>query len=482
MTPPTTSFHPADVRRFVIDGWHHLPGTGTIAVDCLLDRGDDAAPVRFTESIGFGVLAPRLDALLASDTPRRQALVRLLDHLAVTVSISYFKAAAPPIIELRFGRWIDADLAAHAAVVEGGLGEFAWVNGLDPRVRPAFVMGQGAQRVERSDPLVGLGLEQRSVVPVGGGKDSCVSVEALRAAGELPVLITVNRYPPIQQVIDASGLDDIAMTRTIDPALLQLNGMGALNGHVPATAIVSMCVLAAALVGGFDAVVMSNERSASEGNVEYRGVWVNHQWSKSGEAERILADIVGRITPELAYGSLLRPLSELAITRLFAATCARYLDVFTSCNRNFRLDPSRRSDRWCGECPKCQFVYLAMGTVLPREELVRVFGAELFATSPRSGFEQLLGLSAWKPFECVGETGECRLALAMMARSPAWSEHPVVRALMNGVEASGWLWSPDAERSALAPIGLDDLRPQWRSALAAVGVTRDGVTRDGVTR
>jgi hypothetical protein len=455
----------------VIDGWRHVPGSGEIEVRCTLRRGV-LAPVELAERIGFGALAPRLGDVLAEGSPRRTALERLLDHLALIVSISYYKAAAPGVVELRFGAWTPDDLHAHGTILEGGLGEFAFVNGLDPRLRPRYVLGPGAVSVPRHAPIAGLGLQRRSLVPVGGGKDSCVTIEALRAGGDEPVLVTVNRYPPIQHVIDASGLPDLALTRRIDPLLLELNALGALNGHVPATAMVSMCVLAAAIVGGYDEVVMSNERSASEGNVEYSGMSINHQWSKSAEAEGILAGLVASVSGEVRYGSMLRPLSELAITRIFAESCTRYLDVFTSCNRNFRLDPARRSDRWCGECPKCQFVYLAMATVLPRGVLEGLFGAELLSTSPRAGFEQLLGLADWKPFECVGEMLECRIALTMVARSPEWADHPVVCALMDVVSATGWRASAEAMASALAPVGIERLPRRWRSALAAVGVTR----------
>lgn len=478
-------FDPDAVSRLVVRGWRAEPSTGSVVVECALE-GEALAegPLVFSETIGFGPLAgppagppagPLAGALagtLDDGGPRGLALRRLLDHLAVVVSLSYWKAAAPPVIELRFGEWTPEDLGAHAAIVAGGFGEYAWVNGLEPELRPRWELGPGAAAAAAADlpPLVGLGLDRGPLVPVGGGKDSCVTVEALRAMGSSPTLVTVNRYPPIQHVIDASGLPDVALTRRLDPRLLELNGRGARNGHVPATAMVSLCVLVAAVAGGYDSVVMSNERSASEGNVEYRGVWVNHQWSKSAEAEAVLAGLVARVTPELAYGSLLRPLSELTIARLFAASCTRYLDVFTSCNRNFRLDPARRSDRWCGECPKCQFVYLALASALERSDVERVFGLDVFGRSPREGFEQLLGLAEWKPFECVGEAEECRVALAMVARSPSWTDHATVRALMDAVEATGWRWTAEAEDAVLAPVGLDRLRPEWRAALAALGV------------
>jgi UDP-N-acetyl-alpha-D-muramoyl-L-alanyl-L-glutamate epimerase len=475
------SFDPSSIDRFVVHGWDVVEG-GSIElsyIELSYALVGSTVSLEFVEKIGFGGLSQELVTLLAPSaserSPRGRVVAQLLNHLTLLAGVSYFKAANPPVIELRFGAWTAPDLAAHAAIVEHGLGEYACVNNLDPNIRPTYEIGPGSARLDEADsdasPVTGLALQRRSLVPVGGGKDSCVSIEALRAGGETPTLVTVNRYPPIQHVIDASDLPDLALTRSIDRRLLRLNDLGALNGHVPATAIVSLCVVIAAVVGGYDSVVMSNERSASAGNVEYRGVWVNHQWSKSEEAEAILVGLLARATPELTYGSLLRPLSELRISQVFAQTCQRYMDVFTSCNRNFRLDPQRRSDRWCGECPKCQFVYLALGTVVERPELERIFGAELFATSPTDGFRALLGIVDWKPFECVGEISECRLALATIAAAPEWAEHPVVCALMSEVAATGWQYSTAAREEALAPTGLERLPVRWQRALAAVGVT-----------
>src|SRR3989440_12101913 len=51
------------------------------------------------------------------------------------------------------------------------------------------------------------------------------------------------------------------------------------------------------------------------------------------------------IAADLDYFSLLRPWSELAITRAFAEG-SRYDDVFSSCNRNFRIRGERPAERW----------------------------------------------------------------------------------------------------------------------------------------
>jgi UDP-N-acetyl-alpha-D-muramoyl-L-alanyl-L-glutamate epimerase len=378
-----------------------------------------------------------------------QALDRVLAHLCLVAGLSYYKLAAPPHVVVEDAvlpsGWTADDIAFHRTVLAKGLGEYSFMNNLPAELCPTWSFRASPAPA----PLTGLGLQQNHpLVPVGGGKDSCVSIEALRNAGHAPTLITVNRYPVIQEVITDAALPDLAVKRLLDPQLRDLNAAGARNGHVPATAIVSFAVLAAALLHGHDAVVMSNERSASEGNVVYQGVEINHQWSKSAEAETLLRERIASITPELTYFSLLRPLSELAIARAFAQTCDRYVTSFSSCNAAFRLDPARRVSRWCGHCPKCQFVYLALATSLSKETLTEIWGDELFASSPIDGFRALLGLTEWKPFECVGESGECCVALRLLSERSVWAEHPVVVALVAEVRASH-RWPSDADVAAV---------------------------------
>ena len=383
---------------------------------------------------------------------RRTAFERVLAHLHVAAGLSYYKLAAPPCVRIECGAWTDDEIVFHRTLLAKGLGEYSWKNGLDAELLPAFEY----RAAEKSAPVTALSLDAGPLVPVGGGKDSCVTIEALRAMGRPVTLVTVNRYPVIQEVIDAAELPDLAVRRVLDPQLAALNAGGARNGHVPVTAIVSLAVIATAILHGHDAVVMSNERSASEGNVLYQGVEINHQWSKSDEAEQMMANLVASITPELSYFSLLRPLSELAIARRFAQTCGRYLDSFSSCNAAFRLDPSRRVSRWCGNCPKCQFVYLALATALDRSTLMRIWGGELFMTSPIHGFRELLGLTDWKPFECVGERLECRVAIRLLTDGEReWADHTVLQLLAAEVVAAGlWPTATDVEAVFVTAAGF----------------------------
>ena len=434
----TDRFDPSLYVRFRSTGWSFDERTGDAKCSYALETADGRR-VEFHEVFQF----PKVDRL-ALDVDRRRVLHRLLDHLAVVAGLSYYKLAAPARVIVEHGVWSEADVAYHRALLSNGLGEFCWENDLellDPLW--TFPVYEGS----RTPRPVELSLPNGPLVPVGGGKDSCVTIEAMRRAGLVPTLVTVRRFPVIQDVITASGLGDVAVARVIDPSLGPLVEHGALNGHVPVTAIVTWASLIAALLGGHDAVVLSNERSASEGNVQYRGAEINHQWSKSAEAEVLLSGALERVTPSLRSFSLLRGMSELSIARRFASTCQRYFSTFSSCNGAFRSDPLRRVDRWDGTCAKCQFVFLALATVLDRREVEAIWGVDVFASSSVAGFEALLGLSAWKPFECVGESTECRVALAMVSERDDWKGHPVVIALCAAVRGAG-LWPTNSQREA----------------------------------
>ena len=422
-------FDPTTVTAFRYLSRHLDLRTGEAVLRYALDD------LEFTERFTFPL--PLVEVV-----PNRLTVVeRLLDHLWLVAGLSYFKMAAPSVIRIEAGGFHRLDIELHQLLLSRGLGEFCFVNGLNPQLSPTY---EFHALDDPPAPITALQLELGPLVPVGGGKDSCVSIEGLRAAGLHPTLVSIRRFPIIADVIDASGLADLHVERVLDPMVSHLNARGALNGHVPATAIVSFAALIVAALHGFDAVVMSNERSASEGNVLYGGVEINHQWSKSDEAESAITVAVARITPELGWFSLLRPLSELHISQLFARHCSRYFSTFSSCNRSQIIDPTQRVARWCRRCPKCQFVYLALAVSMPRHQLETIFGEDLFTTSAIEGFRSLLGLSSWKPFECVGESGECRVALSLIIDSVEWAHHPVLAALTEEVRAAD-LWPSAAE-------------------------------------
>jgi UDP-N-acetyl-alpha-D-muramoyl-L-alanyl-L-glutamate epimerase len=368
------------------------------------------------------------------------AALRLLHRVA---GISYYKAGVPERIDVETGvldaptaRLLD-DLYVH------GLAEFAYRNGLDLRGKIVFPRSSSSRPRNGRDPdpgkeiTLGLGLRpddgslelpHRTLVPIGGGKDSLVVAEALKAIGVDATATWVGASPLIAAVAMRTGLPTLNIQRELSPVLFEYNRMGAWNGHIPVTAINSAILACAAIMYGFDAIAFANERSASAATLEYEGQHVNHQWSKSWAFEQMFAaHLHTHVAADLDYFSLLRPFSELAVTRAFAKTGAAYFDAFSSCNRNFRILGPRPADRWCGQCPKCHFVFLALAPFLPKPRLLQIFGRNLLDDeSLAPGFDALIEYRDHKPFECVGEASEARAAFAALAMRPEWREDALV--------------------------------------------------------
>jgi len=357
------------------------------------------------------------------DPARAAAVQRALRLLHLVAGVSYYKAAVPAQVTID-SYAIDAATAALVETVYlNGLGEFAYRNGLNLRGR--FRLPVEAQAEPAAQPL---GLREHALVAIGGGKDSLVSIEALRHAGVAATVTWIGGSQLIRACAERTGLPMLNIGRALAPELFELNRQGAWNGHIPVTAVNSAIMLLAALVQGVDQVVFSNERSASYGSQIAGTGEVNHQWSKGWAFEKAFGEHVQRhVAADLHYYSLLRPLSELAVARQFART--DYYDAhFSSCNRNFHILGERPVNRWCGVCPKCHFVFLALAPFMPKTRLVRIFGRNLLDDGDQAGgFDALLEFQDHKPFECVGEGRESRAAMAALAARPEWKEDVLVK-------------------------------------------------------
>ena len=263
------------------------------------------------------------------------------------------------------------------------------------------------QAIKQSD------IQANYLVPIGGGKDSVVTLELLSAKGRDGVVpLIMNPRGATVGCIEAAGytMDDVlVLHRSIDPLLLRLNSEGCLNGHTPFSAMLAFYTLLASQLSGIGSIALSNESSANESTVV--GTTVNHQYSKSIEFENDFRQYVAEYVPTGAnYFSFLRPLSELQIAMLFGKM-EKYHDVFRSCNAG------SKTDVWCGQCAKCLFAYIILSPFVAPARLNAIFGkAMLDDMGLKPLLDQLLGLTESKPFECVGTIGEVHTALNMALR------------------------------------------------------------------
>jgi hypothetical protein len=388
---------------------------------------------------------------------------RLVHLLA---GVSYYKAGAPPVVDLGEVPVRPGEADFLRAYYEEGLGEFAHRNGIDLRVE---LVG-GAPAGPAPELHLGTG---RPLIPFGGGIDSIVTVdEVLRHGGsDIDAALFVvsragDRFEAIEGAAAVTGLPVLRADRELDPQILRSAELGFLNGHVPVTAIVSAIAVLAAVADGRDAVVMSNEWSASSGNVVVEGRTVNHQWSKSAAFEAAFRDVVASALPGgPEWFSLLRPWSELAIAERFARLEA-FHGVFRSCNRAFHIDPAQRAETWCGRCDKCCFIDLILAPYLSAAELGEVFSGRepLEEADLRPAFRTLLGLGPdVKPFECVGDVEECRTAAVLAGDRADRAATTVLRALRD--ELGGGVVAARVAAAALArPMGPSFVPDRYAAA------------------
>jgi len=424
------TFDRAAIRAFRFTSKRFDPVTGEIALGYAFVNHDGTASPELVERITVPG-APFTAVQLGSadfDAAKAAAVDAALHLLHLVAGVSYYKAAAPSVVECADGPLDAATAAFIASVYENGLGEFAYRNGLDLRGHLQWPTGGAARPVA---PALGLeapgAFGRRALVAIGGGKDSLVSIEALRALGASPTVTWIGSSPLIRACAERTGLPTLNIARALAPELFAFNREGALNGHIPVTAVNSAILVLAALLTGHGSVVFSNEHSASYGSLIPGAGEVNHQWSKGWAFERDFAALVrAQIAADFDYVSLLRPFSELAVARQF--TRLEHYDAhFSSCNRNFHLLGEKPTQRWCGACPKCHFVFLALAPFMPKPRLLGIFGRNLLDDAALAAeYDALLEIEGHKPFECVGEGRESRAAMAALAASPAWREDALV--------------------------------------------------------
>ena len=370
------------------------------------------------------------DAPFHLDETKKQALNEIFFLTHIAFGISYYKTYCPEKIIIQSGNLTKQEADFFNTFYLNGLGEFAVRNNLNLQGKISFPFKENFKR-----NTFHIDLKERFLVPIGGGKDSCVSLSMLQQLNKETTPISVGNPRPIRECKEKSNQKSITCTRKIDQKLIELNQTGTVyNGHVPITGMLAFILWASALLYDYKFISMSSEASANEENLMQGDLAVNHQYSKSFAFEQDFHKLTNSITPNFLYFSLLRCFSELKIAQLFAKTATPYFDVFTSCNKAFKLDTEKRLDRWCGCCDKCRFVFLVLAPFMEKETLIKAVGQNpLDDLNNLTGYEELLGLSGHKPFECVGEISESRTAFHLLINHPNYKNDKIILALKDKV-------------------------------------------------
>lgn len=397
-------------RQFIFEDYTFDPASKQLELTYSFDHQADAT---FCETYRFDFDFVQYDPA---------ALDRAVQSLFFMAGVSYYKAFLASEIVVSKGQLDQTACDFFAKTYQKGLGEFFYVNQLDPNTQVTFPKNSDSVAVTpTSQELEGL------LVGIGGGKDSLVSVELLRKAGAEVTTWSLNHRSQLTPLIERIGLPHYWVEREWDPKLLALKeDNDAYNGHVPISAIFACVGTIVAILAGKRDVVVSNEQSANEPTLQYKGVAINHQYSKSQEFETDFQAYLQHLFGDtVRYYSFLRPFSEVRIAELFARLgWEQYHDVFSSCNRAYVHSSNHMS--WCGTCPKCAFVFMALTPFVPQDQLKALWGGKNLLLDPalEPTYRQLLGIEGDKPLECVGEIKENRTAMHLaQAQYPELSKY-----------------------------------------------------------
>lgn len=330
----------------------------------------------------------------------------LIFHIGLIEMISYYKCCCPSKIIIKCGYLDSEQIKFLKKIFYYGLGEFFYINNISIDEDSLFdIECLGNKYKNNDDKYIGSG----NLIPVGGGKDSCVSLELLKNMDSYPII----QNPKSVQLdcVKVSGIDIeklITFERVIEKDKFKLlNDRGFLNGHTPFSALLAFQLYLIAYLSNKKYIVLSNENSANEGTV--LGTKTNHQYSKSFEFESDFVNYTNKyLNADIHYFSFLRPLSEYQIGILFSCY-KQYHSIFRSCNVGSKNNPWI----WCNHCAKCLFPYIILSPVLYKDKLVNIFGKDLYEDeSLLDILKELLGETGIKPFECVGEVSEIKYALS----------------------------------------------------------------------
>ena len=108
------------------------------------------------------------------------------------------------------------------------------------------------------------------IVPIGGGKDSVVTLETLKIDKNNDYALIINPKPVTLECARLAGLSNdniIEIKRTIDSNLIDLNSKGFINGHTPFSSMLAFYSYLTSYLLVKKYIALSNENSANESNI-----------------------------------------------------------------------------------------------------------------------------------------------------------------------------------------------------------------------
>lgn len=324
--------------------------------------------------------------------------------------INYYKLTCPKKVIIEAGFIDNEQIKFFKKLIYNGLGEYFYRNKID------LTYEDFTSFEIKSNKTFSFNCNNKfdgNLILVGGGKDSIVSLELLKEEHDRNKCFLFERsiypknIPSYNSIYTANYTDDdiLIFEAEIDNKLIELNKQGFLNGHVPVSSLLAFSSYIMAYLNNKQYIVVSNEASSNEGNID--GTSINHQYSKSIEFENDFRYYTEKyFTKKIKYFSLLRPLLEIQISKIFSRY-EKYHNIFRSCN----LASKNKNTNWCSNCPKCLFIFIILSPFMDLNKIINIFGSNMLDDKRfLEDFKELLGYSLNKPYECVGTYEEVRYA------------------------------------------------------------------------
>ena len=241
----------------------------------------------------------------------KEFLEYLVFNIGLVELISYVKCTCSPNIIIKCGYLDENQINWFKKLYYNGLGEFLYRNNINIKEQELFNITTEKEKQNINIEYNGSG----NLIPVGGGKDSNVTLELLK--GEDNTCFIINPKGANIECANISGYNIITIKRILDKKIIELNKEGFLNGHTPFSAIVAFTSYLCAYLSNKRYIILSNEDSANQSTV--LGTNINHQYSKTYEFENDFNEYTKNyFNIDIKYFSLLRPLTEFQIGMLFS--------------------------------------------------------------------------------------------------------------------------------------------------------------------
>ena len=379
----------------------------------LINQDEEAIHIEYEFEIpGLTKFNPKLKILkknLKLKNIETKYVQNMVFHIGLIELVSYWKSTCSPRVIIKCGYLNEEQIAWWKKLYFYGLGELFFTNNIETNIEEFMQI----TCLEKENKLEYEEIQEQSegyIIPIGGGKDSVVTLETLKVDRKKDYCLIINPKPVTLECAKIAGFENeniIEVYRTIDKNLIDLNQKGFINGHTPFSAMLAYVSYFIAYLLSKKYIALSNENSANESNV--LGKKINHQYSKSFEFECDFEKYANKyLKAPVKYFSFLRPLNELHIAKIFSKQ-EKYHLVFKSCN----VGSKGKEWKWCCNCAKCLFAYTILSPYLYKEKLVKIFGEDMFENKELlKTFLELTGNGETKPFDCVGTFEEVNFAIS----------------------------------------------------------------------